>query len=859
MPSPSTSIYVRPGWTSYTWTYQGTTAAFAGGESAITAVSLDFGPYQPVTRGNFQYSLDGGRSWLAYTLGTTGYVTASALWRYVDLASGDTITPGQFTMHWQLANGALVTSDAAVIIDNPPAGIVDNRDTVFATTSNGETVATLVPIDTGSPTGGRWVIDSQSHPGLFTLAVNADGSAALVLANNAAMPAAGSGVTVTAHYYDRFQLDSNGNPHPGHGVVETLVYNIVDGVSQDLTGFGADFALGTAAGAQSAPALARLSDGSFAGVWQGPGAAVWAQVRDPMGNAKGAAFALSTGGDAAIESEPSVAALGNGRFVVAYTVRDGAGSHIGYRIADASGAVGPELAAGWGDASAASVAALADGSFVLGWRSGGMVHTMQASGATGAALGAAQVNGVLASAFSPAVAALPGGGYVAAWGEAGDGNIYLSLNGGAARQVTSDGTAASITTAAPLPHVAALAGGGFVVAWDSYANDQRGYSMSDVFFQRYDNAGNRLGQVTQANMDSGSGRYDASVAALTDGSFVIGWQVQGGDYDGYGLYGRRFGADGTAIDPREFGINQVRKGDQANVDLVALDGGGFAAAWTDTQGGVASIEARVLAGLPPSGNAGSGQSSGSGTGQTGSSGGGQVGSGGTTGGTSGGDTGSGGSTSGGGQGTTPTPTTVLGTAGNNFFTATAGHHKIDGGAGMDTVHYLGVRSGYTVTLDAGSIVVSDKAGTVRDALVNVERVKFSDVWLALDINGTAGKAFRLYQAAFDRAPDLAGLGYWIKMLDSGVTLDQVSAGFVASREFADMYGASPSDSHFVSLLYQHVLHRPAEGAGYDFWMNALHAGQAPRAEVLSAFSESAENQAQVIGSIQDGMAFVPWG
>lgn len=859
MASPSTSIYVRPGWTSYTWTYGGATAAGAGGESAITSVAFDLGAQQQLARGNFQYSLDNGRNWIAYALGATGYVAASALWRYVDSASGDTITPGQFTMHWRLADGTVVDSDAAVIIDNPPAGIVDNSDTVFATAANGETVATLAPIDTGSPTGGRWVIDSQSHPGLFALAVNADGSASLVVANSAAMPPAGAGVTVTAHYYDRFQLDSNGNPHPGHGVVETLVYNIVDGVSQDLTGFGADLAVGTAASAQSAPALARLSDGSFAGVWQGPGAAIWAQVRDPLGNAKGAAFALGTGGDAAIESEPAVTALGNGRFVVAYTVRDGAGSHIGYRIADAGGAVGPELSAGWGDASAPAVAALADGSFVLGWRSGGLVHTMQASGATGAALGAAQANGALASAFSPAVAALRGGGYVVAWGEAGDGNIYLSLNGGAPRQVTFDGAAASITTAAPLPHVAALAGGGFVVAWDSYANDQRGYSMSDVFFQRYDNAGNPLGQATQANMDSGTGHYDASVAALSDGSFVIGWQVQGGDGDGYGLYGRRFGADGTAIDPREFGINQVHKGDQANVDLVALDGGGFAAAWTDTQGGVAAIEARVLAGLPPSGTAGSGQSSGSGTGQAGTGGGGQSGAGGTSGGTSGGDAGSGGSTSGGGQGTTPTPTSVLGTAGNNFFTATAGYHRIDGGAGLDTVLYLGARAGFTVARDAGGIVVSDTAGTVRDALVNIERVQFSDVWLALDINGTAGKAFRLYQAAFDRAPDLAGLGYWIKMLDSGVTLDQVSAGFVASGEFADLYGANPSDSHFVSLLYQHVLHRPAEGAGYDFWMNALQAGQAPRAEVLSAFSESGENQAQVIGSIQDGMLFVPWG
>jgi hypothetical protein len=33
--------------------------------------------------------------------------------------------------------------------------------------------------------------------------------------------------------------------------------------------------------------------------------------------------------------------------------------------------------------------------------------------------------------------------------------------------------------------------------------------------------------------------------------------------------------------------------------------------------------------------------------------------------------------------------------------------------------------------------------------------------VALDVDGAAGQAYRLYQAAFDRAPDKNGLGYWI--------------------------------------------------------------------------------------------------
>src|SRR5205823_14355522 len=118
---------------------------------------------------------------------------------------------------------------------------------------------------------------------------------------------------------------------------------------------------------------------------------------------------------------------------------------------------------------------------------------------------------------------------VVSWGEIGDGNAYAALKGGAAFIASGDGYAASITTAAPLPHVTALAGGGFVVAWDSYVNDQRGFSISDIFFQRFDSAGNALGAAVQANVESGGGHFDAAITALSDGGFLVAWQGPDGD------------------------------------------------------------------------------------------------------------------------------------------------------------------------------------------------------------------------------------------------------------------------------------------------------------------------------------------
>jgi hypothetical protein len=192
---------------------------------------------------------------------------------------------------------------------------------------------------------------------------------------------------------------------------------------------------------------------------------------------------------------------------------------------------------------------------------------------------------------------------------------------------------------------------------------------------------------------------------------------------------------------------------------------------------------------------------------------------------------------------------------NNRFTLGTGNNAVDGGAGLDTVVYSGIRSDFTIQRGVYGVSVSDKSGALgSDNLVNVERIQFGDTMVALDIDGSAGEVYRLYRAAFDREPDKAGLAYWIKALDTGnYSLNQISQMFLADKEAQSLYASDPSDSYFVTKLYAHVLHRPAEGAGFDFWVNGLKS--ATRAEVLSFFSESPENQAQVIGVINNGIEF----
>lgn len=181
----------------------------------------------------------------------------------------------------------------------------------------------------------------------------------------------------------------------------------------------------------------------------------------------------------------------------------------------------------------------------------------------------------------------------------------------------------------------------------------------------------------------------------------------------------------------------------------------------------------------------------------------------------------------------------------------------DGGAGLDKMVFGGKRADYSVKkTDAGFTVGS---ASVVDTLSNIERLVFSDGGVALDIDGTGGQTYRIYQAAFARTPDLAGVGYWMSVMDGGTSLKTVAEGFVASKEFKDLYGAAPTNLEIVTKFYQNVLQRPGEQAGIDWWTGLLNAGTLTVAEALVGFSESAENKDALIKIIADGFAYTPYG
>jgi len=210
---------------------------------------------------------------------------------------------------------------------------------------------------------------------------------------------------------------------------------------------------------------------------------------------------------------------------------------------------------------------------------------------------------------------------------------------------------------------------------------------------------------------------------------------------------------------------------------------------------------------------------------------------------------------------------LYGEDGNDLFyldsSSTGWDDTVDGGAGTDTAEFLSLYS-FNMSIQRTAAGQTKLIGYAENSLTleNIERLKFINKAIAFDAAASAGQAYRLYKAAFNRDPhsgDPKGLGYWIGQMDRGMSLQEVSARFVDSNEFRTLYGTSPTNEQFLTKLYTNVLGRQPEASGYNWWLNQLNTNpEKTKAKVLADFAESAENQTGVVSLIGNGITYEPW-
>lgn len=590
---PSASIYVRPGEASYTWTW-GVDSSNANNYQ-ITQVAFwnvpDSGFNWYLDYGHFEYSTNNGVAWTVYNESNSSitYIpTATTVWRFVDTnpvgsapAAADRIGFGYY------ANGTgYGTSGFYIHEDAAPTDITASGSTVVSDMPANGTVAVLTPTDTGLTTQGTWVIDSQSHSGLFTLDFNPStgNTATLKVPDPSKFPADGEQVSITVTYRDIYQTDTAGQPIPGQGVSKTFTFE-VKGATNDLN-FTPDIAVNNPAAdtaSQSYPAIAAWANGQFVVAWtDATNGGVYAQRFDGQGGAQGTRLTIDAATGAKAPS--SVVALAGGKFAVVYA--DAVSKNIQFRIVDGSGAVGPTntiAADEWDEWSPIGVAPNTAGDrFLVTWNKGD--YTVKSAVFTDAGVQQDSIQTLPNLGYSPASALLANGSQVIASVDAVDWvGIRLAVGG------TTINPSAVIGDTGSMPGLAALSGGGFVLTWASG-------DWTHVYAQVFNNAGSATSSLLNVNTAAGT-VGSPRVAALSDGSFVVSWNSADTDGSGTGVSGRRFSSDGTPIDATQFQINQLRYGDQNYAVVAALDNGRFAAAWEDSVAGKptgSDIEARVL-------------------------------------------------------------------------------------------------------------------------------------------------------------------------------------------------------------------------------------------------------------------------
>jgi hypothetical protein len=320
-----------------------------------------------------------------------------------------------------------------------------------------------------------------------------------------------------------------------------------------ITPAGTEFLVNTATtDGQIAPVVTALADGKYLVVWVGsvqPGAisnTTWAnadiraQVYNEDGSRAGNEFVVNAAATAGVQLAPVVTLLSDGNFLIAW--QDGIGSLT-------NPATTP----------AATISA--------------REYTLDADGRAQSVGGIFQI-GAGTEAVLPAITAVAGGGFFAAWQQGRSGNvvgqIYSDTNTAVGSQFTIDSTNLGIFATV---RVATLVNGNVAVAWQNTASASNPLFSVQVYSAAGAPVSTEFGLLGGSVVNGSIG----NLIALTSGGFALADQFTFGTQTlvEFSL----FFPDGTFGTTTQITTQPLNSG--ASPRLAALPDGGLVAIWTD--------------------------------------------------------------------------------------------------------------------------------------------------------------------------------------------------------------------------------------------------------------------------------------
>lgn len=208
---------------------------------------------------------------------------------------------------------------------------------------------------------------------------------------------------------------------------------------------------------------------------------------------------------------------------------------------------------------------------------------------------------------------------------------------------------------------------------------------------------------------------------------------------------------------------------------------------------------------------------------------------------------------------------LYGQVGDDYLVGGIGNNQLFGGDGSDTALYLGIRNTLDITNNGdGTYTVNSDA--IEDLLNSIEFIGFDDgrmsVGYAVEVRDNQEEFSRFYNALFGRLPDDAGLTYWVNdLIDTsfggrGNTIQGAAQAFTEGTEFQSLYGSSVDNYQFINLLYQNILGRAADQAGYNYWISEINQS-GNRGGMIVSFANSSEYIGNTEDAINSYLAGVP--
>ena len=217
---------------------------------------------------------------------------------------------------------------------------------------------------------------------------------------------------------------------------------------------------------------------------------------------------------------------------------------------------------------------------------------------------------------------------------------------------------------------------------------------------------------------------------------------------------------------------------------------------------------------------------------------------------------------------------LFGNSANNTLQGNGGFNILDGGEGIDSAVYTGNFSDYNIAVLTGgnNYSVVAKNGSLTDSVLNMERLQFKDITLALNPDGLATNAQdaqytalaqKFYVAYFGRPADAGGLANMVaqfKAANVSADIDDFVAAYKtngAVKSLVDSFGNSGESAalysgnnrDFVTAIYAHLLGRTPDAEGLNFWAGALDSGDLVRGLAALNILQGAEANTTTQGKI----------